>query len=90
MLDNYILKRPWQSKSGIQEELYLGYNSQNRLDCVSDLKKAKRMSREECEEFQAILFNSKMWVIDIISEENTSKEVIEETIKENTDETNSN
>ena len=58
-----VLKRNWQSKSGIQEELYLGYNEKNKLDCVADLKVAKVMTEEECEDFKSALINSKEWII---------------------------
>ena len=86
MLDNYILKRPWQSKSGIQEELYLGYNEKNKLDCVADLKAAKVITEEECEEFKSILINSKEWIIfDTIPEELLREQELEQAPKENND-----
>jgi hypothetical protein len=78
---NFILKCNWQSKTGLQEELYLGYNENNKLDCVSDLKRAKKMTQEECEDFKVILANSKAWVIDTVIEEE-----IEVTQEENANE----
>lgn len=84
-MSQYILKRPWQSRHGHQEELYLGYNENNKLDCIVDLPKAKKMTQEECEEFKSILANSKVWVIDVAPEE-----INQEQIEESTNETNSN
>ena len=37
---SYILKRPWQSKSGFQEMLYLGYNDNNKIDYVPKKEQA--------------------------------------------------
>lgn len=86
MLDNnYILKRPWQSRSGDQEELYLGYNENNKLDCIPDLPKAKKMTQKECEEFKSILANSKMWIIDVVSEEE-SEDIHNDNNEENANE----
>lgn len=80
------LKRKWQSKSGIQEELYLGYNEKNKLDCVADLKTAKAMTEEECEEFKSMLINSKEWIIfDTIPEELLQEQELEQAPKENND-----
>ena len=83
-MEQCVLKRNWQSKSGIQEELYLGYGNQDKLDCVADLPKAKKMTQEECEEFKAMLPNSKVWVIDVLPEE------FNQNIEETTNETDSN
>lgn len=88
MEQQYILKRPWRSKSGIQEELYLGYNENNRLDCISDLPKAKQMSQKECEEFKSILTNSKVWVVDVLPEDFNKEEI--KNIEENTNEQSTN
>ena len=77
--NNFILKRSWQSKSGVQEELYLGYNDNDKLDCISDLPKAKKMTEEECKEFKSMLLNSRMWVIDLLSEEFNNEEIKETT-----------
>ena len=81
-----VLKRKWQSKSGIQEELYLGYNERNKLDCVADLKTVKVMTEEECEEFKSMLINSKEWIIfDTIPEELLQEQELEQVPKENND-----
>lgn len=78
----YILKRNWQSKSGIQEELYLGYDNQDKLDCIADLPKAKKMTQEECEEFKAMLPNNKVWVIDVLPEDSHNEKDSNETNNE--------
>ena len=80
---NCVLKRFWQSRLGIQEELYLGYNENNKLDCITDLPKAKKMTLEECEEFKTMLLNSKVWVIDVLPEEFNQDQ--KEITKENND-----
>lgn len=77
---NCILKRNWQSKTGLQEELYLGYNEKNKLDYVIDLSKAKVMTEEECKEWLLALANSKQIVIDILPEEFTQNEIIKESV----------
>ena len=78
MSGKYILKRPWQSRRGPQEELYLGYNENNHLDYITDLKKAKVMTEEECKEWLLVLANSRQIIIDVLPEEFTQNEVIEE------------
>ena len=69
MSKNCILKRHWQSKSGVQEELYLGYNEYQHLDYIADLPQAKVMTEEECKEWLLILADSKQIVVDTIPEE---------------------
>ena len=81
MSGKYILKRPWQSRHGLQEELYLGYNENNRLDYITNIKAAKVMTEEECKEWLLVLANSKKIIIDVLPEEFNNEE-----IKENTDE----
>ena len=82
MSKHYILKRKWQSRHGLQEELYLGYNESDKLDCITDLPQAKKMTQEECEEFKAMLPNSKVWVIDITPEEINQEPIVEESTNE--------
>lgn len=69
-----ILKRKWQSKTGLQEKLYLGYNEDNKLDYIADLPKAKVMTEEECKEWLLVLTNSKQIIIDVMPEEFIQKE----------------
>lgn len=68
MKQQYILKRVWQSKTGLQEFLYLGYNNKNKIDCISNKEKAIRMTKEECEEWLLVLSGKRMWSIE---EDNT-------------------
>lgn len=82
---NFILKRIWQSKTGFQEELYLGYNEDNKLDCIPDRSKAKIMTYEECKEWQLILMNRHMWSIERFEEMTYESETQEENVKENAD-----
>lgn len=84
--NNFILKRNWQSKTGLQEVLYLGFNENNKLDCITDIKKAMTMTQEECERFKSILANSQMWIVDIMPEEINEEEIQ----KENANETDNN
>ena len=75
----------WQSKIGLQEELYLGYNEDNKLDCITDRNKAKVMTYEECKEWQLILMNRNMWSIERFEEMTYESETQEENVKENAD-----
>ena len=84
MSNKHILKLPWQSKSGIQEDLYLGYNDNNKLDYIVDLPRAKVMTEEECKEWLLILKNSKRMVIDTLPEEFNEEET--KSTEENTNE----
>lgn len=61
---NYVLKRVWQSKSGVQEFLYLGYNDNGKMDCVANIEKAKRMTEEECEQWLLVVAGKKFWSIE--------------------------
>ena len=79
---NCILKRKWQSKTGLQEELYLGYNENDKLDYISNLQKAKVMTEEECQEWLLVLTNSKQIVIDTLPEELIQNEITEENANE--------
>ena len=79
---NCILKRKWQSKTGLQEELYLGYNENDKLDYISNLQKAKVMTKEECQEWLLVLTNSKQIVIDTLPEELIQNEITEENANE--------
>lgn len=63
-LKKYILKRPWQSRHGVREILYLGYNESNRVICVSNKDEAIIMTKEDCEGWLLILADSKMWSIE--------------------------
>jgi hypothetical protein len=81
---NFILKRMWQSKTGLREELYLGYNEDNKLDCITDRNKAKVMTYEECKEWQLILMNRNMWSIERFEEITEEPELVKENVEENT------
>lgn len=86
---NFILKRPWQSITGIQEILYLGYNDENKIDCIPNRNKAKVMTCEECEEWLLVLANRNMWSIERFEEMTEEPEEIqEETQEENINEGN--
>ena len=84
---NFILKRIWQSRHGLKEYLYLGYNEFNHIDCIADRNKAKIMTYDECKDWKLILTNSDEWTIERfeeITEEPYEELVTEEIIKENT------
>ena len=77
-----ILKRKWQSRTGLQENLYLGYDIDNKLDYISDLPKAKIMTEEECREWLLVLANSKQIIIDVMPEEFIQNKVTEKNVDE--------
>jgi hypothetical protein len=64
----YILKRNWQSTSGEQEVLYLGYSKSGIIDCVSDKIEAKVMTKEDAEAWKLILLNGHIWSIEELEE----------------------
>ena len=88
MEQQYILKRRWQSKTGIQEELYLGYNNSNKLDYITDLPRAKVMTKEEYNKWLLVLANSNQIVIDVLPEDFNKEEI--RNIEENTNEQSTN
>lgn len=91
MSKNYILKRKWQSRHGLQEELYLGYNANNKLDCIPDIKKAKPITEEEIQEWLLALPNSRVWIVDALPEEYLQNNpILEENYKENNNAENNN
>lgn len=72
----YILKRNWQSKIGAQEILYLGRNSDNKIDCVENKEEALVMTKEDAEGWLLIIpHGHKLWSIEEIE---IKQEVIEE------------
>ena len=79
---NFILKRMWKSKTGFQEDLYLGYNEFNHLDCVSDRSQAKVMTYDECKEWLLFLLGRSMWTIEKFEEMTEEPELIEENAEE--------
>ena len=86
--ERYILKMFWQSKTGIQEVLYLGYNESGKTDCVSDKDKAKRMTKEDCEDWLLILANGNRWSIEEVEvTKETPVEVTKETPEVNNNDT---
>ena len=85
-MSQYILKRPWQTKTGLQEELYLGYNENNKIDCVAEKDKAIKMTKEECEDWLLIITDRRMWSIEEVVEEVIEIPEENQTVEENTDE----
>ena len=64
-----VLKRMWQSRSGLNQVLYLGDNGSGKLDCVVDKGQAKIMTTEDAECYRLILADARMWIIEEIEEE---------------------
>ena len=72
-----ILKRIWQSQTGLRETLYLGYDEYNKLRCIPEKEKAKVMTKEECEEWLLVLSQPKAWSIEEIKEDPVENKIEE-------------
>lgn len=73
----YRLKKLWQSRSGLQEVLYLSFKN-NRIDCTNIKEDALVMTKEDAESWLIILPRGKsawsMEQIEIKEEQNVTQE----------------
>jgi hypothetical protein len=76
----YILSQFWQSKTGLQQTLYLGkYNG--KIDCVDNKDDALIMTKEDAESWKQIVSRKHMlWNIEEI-------EIKQDVIEENNNDT---
>ena len=73
-MTKYILTRLWQSKTGYQERLYLGYNELDHIDCIPDKDKALVMSEEDANEWKNAIRHGELWTIEAVEIPEEKKE----------------